>query len=911
MRDVHNRQDMLKKNVKNNLILQKNNNMAAKMQISANETDVSEIKKTDTGIIDGKIHETVSGVNDSGISGIYDAVTDDRIQGSYDYTGSSKPDTVKKAYIEKLKKQAVSNNKVQKYVMVEKSDNNSSVMTEKEAQIRYMNNAARQENGKHTIAEKQAIGMAVRKYRKNNIGKEINEYGIIKEAELSGIFTTTAKGTHSPSEIEYDDNIITGDITDKDISDDGISVCGMENTAYMEEYPDEDILYDYRNPIYESRKTAGNNLYKSREYRYYVRNRNGIPERKNTGKGIHSSKGIKTKLKKAERFAGGTYRGIKRTMEKGQNTAKDISGITFDKEDGIISAVSEINQRQVLMKYGSMYKNTVQRVIMTVGNTAMKIIVKLAKYSFRLVSAFFSAIIGPFLAIPLSAMFLIVLLVNIPPLSWIMGGYSSNNMIVITYQDKLREFEMTVDAYEADDRSVINYTLDADKARKDALILFMAKKGLDYDFNNITEEDALLYGDLLTAMINHTCNISMYTEEIEDGALLTTKEVDVAVRASDDINGNNYGAYREDSCNVHGVISELNTADGSFTHYIKEWYFIPCEVSQYSIIPVGTCLELSTVDSEENVKHYILQVVEKMDDENMDNEMLYLCGDWGSELDGVIKDENINTKAYGALSWFTYNASYSGLNYPDSDVCYTGILDKKRAFQITDTYRLRYRAAESLAEEFEMTEEEKAEVFKDFYNVTDEELEEAGIRVPLKTIYIGNYDAATYAQLNFSEEEIRRYNEAAKLASENDDLFEQLITSLMGEMSVSGTMSSILTYLSAGEGYEDTTDFLADVLIGNGFYIPSNASQLAKFCDDNGYTIQLQNYTQMQDGDICFVSTDEGTYKDITDIYIKANGGYIFCNGRTGKVEFSKILNYVETHRVGYKGEIMYARLTD
>lgn len=909
MSDVH--KEKLKKNVKNSLLLQKKDVLTSEIKVSVNKTDMPEVKNPGTAIMHHEIYDEASGVNDKVITGIYAVAPDDRIRGGYEGTDRIKTDMVRKAYTEKVKKQTSDNktadNKIQSDIAAEKADSSLSIKPEIETHIQYKNADGRYSAGQHVKAEKQAIGMSAAAYRRNSIEKELKEQGIIKEAAYSGIFVMAAKDAHDNKVSIHDDSIITGEITNKDISDEDISVCGI-STSYMEEYSGSDILYDNKK-IYESRKAAGSSLYKNREYKYYVKNSKRTHKKKNTKNETRSSRGIKAKLKAAGRFTGGTYRGIKNTMRKGQFIGEDISGMIDDKEDGSISSVSAINQRQVLMKYGNIYKNTVQRAIMTVGNTAMKIIVKLAKYSFRLVSAFFSAIIGPFLAIPLSAMFLIVLLVNIPPLSWIMGGYSSDNMIYITYQDKLREFEMTVDAYDTDDRSVINYTLDADKARKDALLLFMAKKGLDYDFNNITEDDAMLYGDLLTAMISHTCNISMYTEEIEDGALLTTKEIDVAVRASDDINGNNYGAYREDSCNVHGVISQLNTSDGSYTHYIKEWYFIPCEVSQYSIIPVGTCLELSVSDSEGNINRYILQVAAKMEDENMDNEMLYLCGDRGNVLDGAAKDENIKTKAYGALSWFTYNASYSELNYPDESVCYTGILDKKRAFQITDTYRLRYRAAESLAEEFEMTEEEKAEVFKGFYNATNEELEEAGIRVPLKTIYIGNYDAATYAQLNFSEEEIRRYNEVSRLANENNDLFEKLISSLMGEMSVSETMNSI--QIPEGEEYKDTMEFLADVLIGNGFYIPNNASQFAKFCDDNGYTIQLQNYTQMQEGDICFVSTDEGTYKDITDIYIKAKGGYIFCNGRTGKVEFSKTLDYAETHRIGYNGEVMYARLKD
>lgn len=933
MRDIHNKSDMLKENAKNKLILQINDNMAAKQQISVSDTAISEVQMPDTGIIDGKINEMVSGVNDRSISEIYTANNDNSIQGSNEYSSSPEKNTGKNTYTDRINKQVIADSKKQKQLMTDKAagrlsimadkadnrllimadraDNSSLIMNDKEVQLQYTYNAGRPESVKHVIAERQNINAAVRTHKRNNTEKEIKDYGLIKDAALFGIFAASEKGAYDNSETAYDNKIITGSITDKDISDDGISICGTDDESYTEEYSDEDILYDNRKHVYESRKIAGNPLYKSREYRYYIKNHKMLPEKKNKGKRDTSLRGIKRPLRKAQRLAGDTYRGAKKAIKKGQNTVDGILIMTDDKEDGRISAISEINQRRVLLKYGNMYSNAVQRGIISVGKFSMKMIVKLAKYSFRLVSSFFGAIIGPFLAIPLSAMFLVVLLLNIPPLSWIMGGYSSNNMIVITYQDKLREFEMTIDAYDADDRSVINYTLDTDKARKDALLLFMAKKGLDYDFNNITEEDALLYGDLLIAMINYTCNISIYTEEIEDGALLTTKKIDVAVRASEDINGNNYGAYRADSCNVHGVISELNTRDGTYNHYIKEWFFIPCEVSQYSIIPVGTCLELSVTDDDGNINHYILQVVAKMDDENMDNEMLYLCGDWGSELDGVAKDENINTKAYGALSWFTYNASFSELSYPDKNVCYTGILDKKRAFQITDTYRLRYRSAEALAEEFEMTEEEKAEVFKDFYNATDEELEEAGIRVPLKTIYISNYDAPTYAQLNFSEEEIRRYNEVAKLASENEDLFEQLVKSLMGEISVSKTMGSLDTYLAEGDSYEDTTEFLADVLIENGFYIPNNASQLAKFCDDNGYTIQLQNYTQMQDGDICFVSTDEGTYKDVTDIYIKSKGGYIFCNGRTGKVELKKTLDYAETHRVGYNGEVMYARLTD
>lgn len=516
----------------------------------------------------------------------------------------------------------------------------------------------------------------------------------------------------------------------------------------------------------------------------------------------------------------------------------------------------------------------------------------LSKFAVTMIKIVYAiaAAIAPFLFIPCIFIVLLIVLMQIPPLKWVITPGEAKP-IVITYQEKMKEFGIKINSFEPNDNSIINYDIDEEQLRKNALIIFLAKKGINYDFDSVTDEDAKIYADIMSDMMLCTMNINSYVE-IEDGSLITKKYIDSTVKAGENYNGQANGVYVQDSCNVHGVVGEITTS-GAAKHTIQKWYFIPCEVSQYSVLPVGLCIQITEPNSKTS---YVLQIVDKYEDTEDKNEYLYICGDMRTiDDDGNSKDINIYTEAYGPIRYF----SNTNLIAQDHSVLYTGILDKARANEFP-SYNIIYRSASSLAEEFDMTLEEQEEVFGRINDVTDEELINAKIMVPQKEINMWNEDIDYYASQNLSNDELESYEKVKQLVADNSANFDKYINGLLGEISADEITAELTD--GAGASAESMTKYIADTYIKYGRYIPANASQFAKFIDDNGLTIDANS---VQNGDFIFISRDVGTYKDVTDVAVKVEGGYLNCVN--GKILYERTLrvNGINT----YGTVVMYGRI--
>ena len=243
--------------------------------------------------------------------------------------------------------------------------------------------------------------------------------------------------------------------------------------------------------------------------------------------------------------------------------------------------------------------------------------------------------------------------------------------------------------------------------------------------------------------------------------------------------------------------------------------------------------------------------------------------------------------------------SNTNLIAQDHSVLYTGILDKARANEFP-SYNIIYRSASSLAEEFDMTLEEQEEVFGRINDVTDEELINAKIMVPQKEINMWNEDIDYYASQNLSNDELESYEKVKQLVADNSANFDKYINGLLGEISADEITAELTD--GAGASAESMTKYIADTYIKYGRYIPANASQFAKFIDDNGLTIDANS---VQNGDFIFISRDVGTYKDVTDVAVKVEGGYL--NYVNGKILYERTLrvNGINT----YGTVVMYGRI--
>lgn len=520
---------------------------------------------------------------------------------------------------------------------------------------------------------------------------------------------------------------------------------------------------------------------------------------------------------------------------------------------------------------------------------------------------------APVLIVPATILLSAMLVLDIPPFSWLTDNQMAAKQIIITYEDRMREFGIEVDSLNPDDNTVINYNVDTNELRKEALLLYMAKKNVYSIKDELTEEDCKMYGEILSGLMECNMNINSYVE-IHDGSLISGGEggkylVNTSKSYSHNIHSNDNGVFVENSCNKHGVIGELSSS-GKAVHTIGTYYFIPCEVSQYSSIPIGTCLQVS--NNTERTP-YILMVVDKMEDEASDNQNLYLCGDLRLfDDEGNPKFYNINTTAYGEVSFFSSNwYSYSSIGYTtDKNVEYTGLLDYMSSINDEDRfYNIVYRSPGALAEEYNLSQEEIESIFGKYYDfdsLTEDELEElktAGIYVPQKEIYIFDIGMSTYAKKNFTPEEQERLAELIKYKEENETIFDEYFEKIIGSVYT----DNIIDDLVSGEEMdaESMARYLADVYMDNGIYIPGNASVLAKYIDDNGWAINETNYNNLKTGDLIFMSSDVGTYKNITHIVVKVDGG--FMSVRNGKITIEKSLPY--NNGLQYSTIVMYGRI--
>lgn len=519
---------------------------------------------------------------------------------------------------------------------------------------------------------------------------------------------------------------------------------------------------------------------------------------------------------------------------------------------------------------------------------------------------------APLLIVPATIILAAILVLDIPPFSWLTTNSLASEQIVITYEDRMREFGIEVDSLNPDDNTVIHYNIDTNELRKEALLLYMTKKNV-YSINELSEEDCRVYGDILSGLLECNMNINGYVE-IQDGSLISGGEggkylQNTSKSYSNNIHSDDNGVFVEDSCNEHGVIGELSS-DGKAIHTTGTFYFIPCEVSRYSSIPIGTCLQ---VTNNTDRTPYILTVVGKIEDEAKDNQNLYLCGDLRLFDDGENpKFYNINTTAYGKLSFFSSNwYTSSSIGYTtDDEVEYTGLLDYMSSINSEDRYyNIIYRSPGALAEEFALSPEEIENIFGKYYDfdtLNDEELEElkaAGIYVPKKEIYILDTGMNAYAKNNFTADEQERLKELIQYKEDNETIFNEYFEKMIGSVYAEKIIDDIMK----GEGTESDSiaRYLADVYIRNGIYIPGNASVLAKYIDDNGWTIEETNYNNLKTGDLIFMSSDTGTYKNITHVVIKVDGGYMTI--WNGKVTIEKSLPY--NNGLQYSTVVMYGRI--
>lgn len=519
---------------------------------------------------------------------------------------------------------------------------------------------------------------------------------------------------------------------------------------------------------------------------------------------------------------------------------------------------------------------------------------------------------APLLIAPIMVILAAMLVLDIPPFSWMTTDSLASERIVITYEDRMREFGIEIDSLNPDDNTEIHYNVDINELRKEAMLLYMAKKNV-YSISNITEEDCKIYSEILSGLIECNMNINGYVE-IQDGSLISGGKGGKYLQNTNKSHSNNIhsddnGVFVEDSCNEHGVIGEL-LSDGTAVHTTGTYYFIPCEVSQYSSIPIGTCLQVS---NNTDRTPYILMVVGKIKDEAADNQNLYLCGDLRLFDDQKNpKFYNINTTAYGKLSFFSSNwYTSSSIGYTTDDtVEYTGLLDYMSSINIEDKYyNIVYRSPGALAQEYALSQEEIQNIFGKYYDfdtLNDEELEElkiAGIYVPKKEIYILDVDMNTYAKKNFTAEEQERLAELIRCKEDNETIFNEYFEKMFGSVYAENIINDIMS----GEGTEadSIARYLADIYISNGIYIPGNASVLAKYIDDNGWSIEETNYNNLKDGDLIFMSSDTGTYKNITHVVIKVAGGYMTI--WNGKVTIEKSLPY--NNGLQYSTVVMYGRI--
>lgn len=519
---------------------------------------------------------------------------------------------------------------------------------------------------------------------------------------------------------------------------------------------------------------------------------------------------------------------------------------------------------------------------------------------------------APLLIVPATIILAAILVLDIPPFSWMTTNSLASEQIVITYEDRMREFGIEVDSLNPDDNTVIHYNIDTNELRKEALLLYMTKKNV-YSINELSEEDCRVYGDILSGLLECNMNINGYAE-IQDGSLISGGEggkylQNTSKSYSNNIHSDDNGVFVEDSCNEHGVIGELSS-DGKAIHTTGTFYFIPCEVSRYSSIPIGTCLQVA---NNTDRTPYILMVVGKIEDEAKDNQNLYLCGDLRLFDDGENpKFYNINTTAYGKLSFFSSNwYTSSSIGYTtDDEVEYTGLLDYMSSINSEDRYyNIIYRSPGALAEEFALSPEEIENIFgkyHDFDTLNDEELEElkaAGIYVPKKEIYILDTGMNAYAKNNFTADEQERLKELIQYKEDNETIFNEYFEKMIGSVYAEKIIDDIMK--GVGTESDSIARYLADVYISNGIYIPGNASVLAKYIDDNGWTIEETNYNNLKTGDLIFMSSDTGTYKNITHVVIKVDGGYMTI--WNGKVTIEKSLPY--NNGLQYSTVVMYGRI--
>lgn len=519
---------------------------------------------------------------------------------------------------------------------------------------------------------------------------------------------------------------------------------------------------------------------------------------------------------------------------------------------------------------------------------------------------------APILIVPITIILAATLVLDIPPFSWMTTNSLASEQIVITYEDRMREFGIEVDSLNPDDNTVIHYNVDTNELRKDAMLLYMAKKNV-CSINELSEEDCRVYGDILSGLLECNMNINGYVE-IQDGSLISGGEggkylQNTSKSYSNNIHSGDNGVFVEDSCNEHGVVGELSS-DGKAIHTTGTFYFIPCEVSRYSSIPIGTCLQVA---NNTDRTPYILMVVGKIEDEAKDNQNLYLCGDLRLFDDRETpKFYNINTTAYGKLSFFSSNwYTSSSIGYTtDDEVEYTGLLDYMSSINSEDRYyNIIYRSPGALAEEFALSPEEIENIFGKYYDfdtLNDEELEElkaAGIYVPKKEIYILDTGMDAYAKNNFTADEQERLKELIQYKEDNETIFNEYFEKMIGSVYAEKITDDIMK--GVGTESDSIARYLADVYISNGIYIPGNASVLAKYIDDNGWTIEETNYNNLKTGDLIFMSSDTGTYKNITHVVVKVDGGYMTI--WDGKVTIEKSLPY--NNGLQYSTVVMCGRI--
>lgn len=719
-----------------------------------------------------------------------------------------------------------------------------------------------------------------------------NEYKIITEAGAEGIEAFHDKEDAMLFSSSDYDGIISSDMPGK-------SLYGISTNRSLSELSEDNKMVGVEPAGKDYNKYAVLKALKNKNMRNSVNSKHGK---------VNS---VKSRVKNIGRKTIGRTKQTLNRSKRGMDNVRDI----FNAEADTLEKISELKHETLIRRaVGLMSKPFIATARMIISSI-LKFAVFVVKKILSISLSFLTALMGPagFLVI---IILIIVIITTIPPFSYIFGGADGGTgMIVITVQDTMREFGISIDGNDINDTCTINYNLDIKEAEKEALYLFLAKKGTDYSLSDITQEDAELYSKILSELIEQTVVIDMYTT-VEDGSLLCEKILDNCTRKASDDSLNNYDGYVQGSCNEHGIIAEYvgytNGSTGQYKHHIDDSsYFIPCEVSQYSVIPVGTCLELTTINPTTLERtNYILQVVDYHEDEAEDNNTLYLCGAAGL-LNVYIDNEpvcdyNIITKEYGAVSWYSYNYGVADRfnRAPDSDTAYTGLLDKR--INMSDaivTYNVRYRSPGSIIEEFELDEEldddELEEMFGDYYridvdNLSDEELErlkKAGIVVPKKTINVINKSAIEFMllhsvntsdELYFSTEDRNRYDEIKDMLEGSSD---DVLANLIGDMSVSKAMSTLdEEFEMRDSSYQDPAAFLYEVMIDNGMYIPANAGLLAKFCDDNGYTVS-ESEAKSGGAYIEFVSLDYGTYKDITDIIIHtAEGNTIYYSQKAGRV---------------------------